>query len=124
MLLHSGVSILHAMRMTRGALPGAMHSNLDDAIRLVSEGVSMSTVMQQCALSTEVAVRLLGAGESSGNLDEMMGRVADFYDQETAIWIDAAGRLIEPVLMLGIGIVVGAIVLLLYSPIFDLANIV
>jgi general secretion pathway protein F len=54
----------------------------------------------------------------------MMGRVADFYDQETAIWIDAAGRLIEPVLMLGIGIVVGAIVLLLYSPIFDLANIV
>lgn len=49
---------------------------------------------------------------------------ADFYDQETAIWIDSAGRLIEPVLMLGIGLVVGAIVLLLYSPIFDLANIV
>ena len=124
MLLHSGVSVLHAMRMTRGALPAAMHGNLDDAVRFVSEGMSMSSVMQQCGLSTEVAVRLLGAGESSGNLDEMMGRVADFYDQETAIWIDAAGRLIEPVLMLGIGVVVGAIVLLLYSPIFDLANIV
>lgn len=124
MLLHSGVSILHAMRMTRGALPAAMHDNMDAAVRLASEGVAMSSVMHQCGLSTEVAVRLLGAGESSGNLDEMMGRVADFYDQETAIWIDAAGRLIEPVLMLGIGIVVGAIVLLLYSPIFDLANIV
>lgn len=124
MLLHSGVSVLVAMRMTRASLPVAMHGNLDKAIRMVSEGVAMSSVMQQCGLSTEVAVRLLGAGESSGNLDEMMGRVADFYDQETAIWIDAAGRLIEPALMLGIGLVVGVIVLLLYSPIFDLANIV
>jgi general secretion pathway protein F len=124
MLLHSGVSVLAAMRMTRASLPVAMHENLDSAVRKVSEGIAMSTVMQQCGLSTEVAVRLLVAGESSGNLDEMMGRIADFYDQETAIWIDAAGRLIEPALMLGIGLVVGAIVLLLYSPIFDLANIV
>ena len=53
-----------------------------------------------------------------------MERIADFYDQETARWIDLAGRLIEPVLMLGMGVVVGAIVLMLYSPIFDLANIV
>jgi general secretion pathway protein F len=124
MLLHSGVSVLAAMRMTRASLPAAMHANLERAIRMVSEGVAMSAVMQQCGLSTEVSVRLLVAGESSGNLDEMMGRVADFYDQETAIWIDATGRLIEPALMLGIGVVVGAIVLLLYSPIFDLANIV
>ena len=60
----------------------------------------------------------------SGNLDEMMERIADFYDQETASWIDTAGRLIEPVLMVGIGLVIGAIVLMLYSPIFDLANAV
>lgn len=124
MLLHSGVSVLAAMRMTRASLPVAMHANLERATRMVSEGVAMSSVMQQCELSTEVAVRLLVAGESSGNLDEMMGRIADFYDQETAIWIDAAGRLIEPALMLAIGVIVGAIVLLLYSPIFDLANIV
>lgn len=124
MLLRSGVSILSAMRMTRDALPVAMHASLERAVAQVSEGVALSRTMQQCDLSTEVAVRLLVAGESSGNLDEMMGRIADFYDQETAQWIDTAGRLIEPVLMLGIGLIVGAIVLLLYSPIFDLANIV
>lgn len=124
MLLHSGVSILSAMRMTRASLPVAMHAALEDAVRLVSEGVAMSHAMRQCGLSTEVAVRLLVAGESSGSLDEMMGRIADFYDQETAQWIDTAGRLIEPLLMLGIGLIVGGIVLLLYSPIFDLANIV
>lgn len=78
----------------------------------------------QCGLSTDIAERLLVAGESSGNLDDMMERVADFYDQETAIWIDTAGRIIEPALMVGIGLIIGAIVLLLYSPIFDLANIV
>ncbi|MGB9992918.1 type II secretion system F family protein, partial [Massilia sp. SM-13] len=124
MLLHSGVSVLAAMRMTKASLPAALHGNLDRAVQLVAEGIAMSTALRNCGLSTEVAVRLLVAGESSGNLDEMMGRVADFYDQETAIWIDTAGRLIEPVLMLGIGLVVGAIVLMLYSPIFDLANIV
>lgn len=124
MLLNSGVSVLAAMRMTRASLPPVMHASLERAVRLVGEGRPLSQVMADCGMSTEVAEQLLVAGESSGNLDEMMGRIADFYDQETAIWIDTAGRFIEPVLMLGIGLVVGAIVLLLYSPIFDLANIV
>lgn len=124
MLLHSGVSVLAALRMTKASLPAALHGNLDRTVQLVGEGIAMSAALRECGLSTEVAVRLLVAGESSGNLDEMMSRVADFYDQETAIWIDTAGRLIEPALMLGIGLVVGAIVLMLYSPIFDLANIV
>jgi general secretion pathway protein F len=124
MLMHCGVSVLAAMRMTKASLPAALHGNLERAVQLVSEGNAMSAALRDCGLSTEVAVRLLVAGESSGNLDEMMGRVADFYDQETAIWIDTAGRLIEPALMLGIGLVVGAIVLMLYSPIFDLANVV
>lgn len=124
MLLHSGVSILTAMRMTQESLPAAMRPNMEAAVQSVSEGRAISDVMVEQQLSTEVAQRLLLAGESSGNLDEMMERIADFYDQETAMWIDTAGRLIEPVLMLGIGLVVGAIVLMLYSPIFDLANIV
>jgi general secretion pathway protein F len=124
MLLHSGVSVLAAMRMTRASLPVAMHGQLDDATRRISEGIPMSAALRDCGLGTEVAVRLLVAGESSGNLDQMMNHIADFYDQETAMWVDTAGRLIEPALMLGIGLVVGAIVLMLYSPIFDLANIV
>ena len=124
MLLRSGVSVIAAMRMTEASLPAAMQANLAAALKLVSEGQSISQVMAECELSTEVAQRLLLAGESSGNLDEMMERIADFYDQETAIWIDTAGRLIEPVLMVGIGLVIGGIVLMLYSPIFDLANIV
>jgi len=124
MLLRSGVSVLAAMKMTTGSLPLGMQSDLHAASQSISEGKPMSLVMSECGLSTEVAQRLLVAGESSGNLDEMMERIADFYDQEMAIWIDTVGRLIEPALMVGIGLVIGTIVLMLYSPIFDLANAV
>jgi general secretion pathway protein F len=124
MLLHSGVTVLAAMRMTRASLPLAMHVQLDDATRRISEGIPMSEALRDCKLGTDVAVRLLVAGESSGNLAQMMNHIADFYDQETAMWVDTAGRLVEPALMLVIGLVVGGIVLMLYSPIFDLANIV
>jgi len=102
----------------------SMRDDLAAAVKAVSEGTAMSVVMHDCNLSTEVAQRLLVAGESSGNLDDMMERIADFYDQETAIWIDTAGRLIEPILMMVIGLIIGGIVLMLYAPIFDLANIV
>jgi general secretion pathway protein F len=124
MLLKSGVSVIAAMKMTEASLPASMQANLAGAVKAVSEGRAISAVMHESELTTEVAQRLLLAGESSGNLDDMMDRIADFYDQETAIWIDAAGRLIEPVLMIVIGLIIGAIVLMLYSPIFDLANIV
>jgi general secretion pathway protein F len=124
MLLRSGVSVMGALRMTRDSMPQTMHGNLDLALKAVSEGHALSRVMNEHQLSTEIAQRLLLAGESSGNLDEMMERIADFYDEESADWIDRAGRLVEPILMLAIGAVVGAIVLMLYSPIFDMANIV
>jgi general secretion pathway protein F len=124
MLLRSGVSVLAAMKMTAGSLPLGMQKDIQTATQSVSEGKSMSVVMSECGLSTEVAQRLLVAGESSGNLDEMMERIADFYDQEMATWIDTAGRLIEPALMVGIGLIIGTIVMMLYSPIFDLANAV
>ncbi|GLR13672.1 type II secretion system protein F [Chitinimonas prasina] len=122
MLLRSGVSVLSAMKMTEASLPLAMQGDLRIAAQGVSEGKSISLVMLENKLSTEVAHRLLLAGESSGNLDEMMERIADFYDQEVAGWIDMAGRLVEPILMVGIGLVIGAIVMMLYTPIFDLAN--
>lgn len=123
MLLRSGVTVLTAMKMAQASLPSAMQLALAAAVQSASEGRPLSTVLAEHELSTEVAQRLLLAGESSGNLDAMMAHIADFYDQEVAAWIDTASRLIEPLLMVGIGLVIGAIVLMLYMPIFDLANI-
>jgi general secretion pathway protein F len=123
LLLRSGVVLLTAIRMTASSLPMTMQQPLERALRALSEGRALSTVMAEQGLSTEVAQRLLAAGESSGNLDRMMEHIADFYDQEVAMWIDTASRLIEPILMVGIGLVIGSIVLMLYMPIFDMANI-
>lgn len=121
-LLRSGIPVPAAMRMTMGALPAAMLQPMETAVARVSEGRALSSVMAACGLSTPVADRLLVAGESSGNLDDMLERIADFYDEEMANWIDTTGRLVEPLLMVGIGLVIGAVVLMLYMPIFELTS--
>ena len=78
--------------------------------------------MEQYGLTTPVAARMLRVGERSGNLGEMMERIAAFYDEELSRWVGLVTRLIEPALMSLIGIVIGVIVVLMYFPIFELAG--
>ncbi|WP_374349997.1 type II secretion system F family protein [Chitinimonas sp.] len=122
LLLRSGVPLTHALRMTRDSMPVHYQAQLDAARAQVEEGIPLSRALLAQQLATEVASRLIVAGESSGNLDEMLGRVADFHDQEVSGWVDMIGRVIEPALMVGIGLVIGVVVMLLYMPIFELAN--
>ena len=68
------------------------------------------------------ALRMLAVGEKSGNMGEMLEQVASFHDEELARWVDWFTRLFEPVLMAIIGLVIGAIVVLMYMPIFELAG--
>jgi general secretion pathway protein F len=120
MLLHSGIGVVAALRLAGSSV--TLHTELSQAANEVAEGLPLSVVLPRHQLATQVAQRLLVAGESSGQLDDMMTRIADFYDQETAHWIDLVGRLIEPVLMVLMGLVIGGIVVMLYTPIFELAN--
>jgi general secretion pathway protein F len=73
-------------------------------------------------LTTEVSLRMLLVGERSGSLGEMMERIAVFYDEDMARWVEWFSRLFEPLLMVVIGLVIGLIVLLMYMPIFELAG--
>src|SRR5207237_467915 len=73
-------------------------------------------------LTTPVAERMLRVGERSGNMGEMMERIAAFYDEEPSRFVDVATRLIEPAMMTVIGLVIGLIVVLMYFPIFELAG--
>lgn len=88
----------------------------------ISEGKPASEAMTQAGLTTAVASRMLAVGERGGNIDEMMARIAGFYDDDLSRWIDWFTRLFEPILMLIIGLVIGVVVLLLYMPIFELAG--
>jgi general secretion pathway protein F len=78
--------------------------------------------MERFQLTTPVATRMLRVGERSGNMGEMMERIAAFYDDELARTVDTLARLIEPALMALVGVVIGVIVVLMYFPIFELAG--
>jgi general secretion pathway protein F len=78
--------------------------------------------MEANGLTTTIALRMLAVGEKGGNMGEMMERIADFHDEEISRWVDWFTRLFEPLLMAAIGLVIGAIVVLMYMPIFELAG--
>jgi general secretion pathway protein F len=123
MLLTGGIPLVTAMDMVQGLLTQpSMRANLRNARQQISEGQSMSEVMEKGGLTTEVAYRMLRVGERSGNLGEMTERIAKFYDEETARWVEWFTKLFEPILMIFIGFVIGGIVLLMYLPVFELAG--
>jgi general secretion pathway protein F len=108
--------------MSSGVVLGASRAAFTAATREVSEGQSLAGAMERNGLTTPVAARMLRVGERGGNMGEMMERIADFCDEELARWVAVATRLIEPVLMIVIGLVIGVIVVLMYFPIFQLAG--
>jgi general secretion pathway protein F len=122
MLLKGGIPIVTALDMVHGLLHPALRSRLRLAIEAIREGQPTSQAMGAHELTTAVASRLLRVGERSGNMGDMMERVANFHDEELARWVDWFTRLFEPLLMTLIGLVIGVIVVLMYLPIFELAG--
>jgi general secretion pathway protein F len=122
MLLRGGTPLVTAFGMVSGIMPEAMRAQLADATQRVREGANLSGAMEATGLTTAVAARLLRVGEKSGEMAEMMDRIAVFHDEELARWIDLVTKLFEPLLMAVIGLVIGVIVVLMYLPIFELAG--
>jgi general secretion pathway protein F len=122
MLLRGGTPLVPALEMTAGLLMPDLRPRLAAATRRIREGSGISAAMEASGLTTPVAMRLLRVGERSGEMAEMMERIAVFHDEELARWVDWFTRLFEPILMALIGVVIGAIVVLMYLPIFELAG--
>jgi general secretion pathway protein F len=122
MLLRSGTPLLAALQMSAELLHPLLRSRLAAASRSVSEGRPVSESMEANGLTTTIALRMLAVGEKGGNMGEMMERIAEFHDEEISRWVDWFTRLFEPLLMAAIGLVIGAIVVLMYMPIFELAG--
>jgi general secretion pathway protein F len=122
MLLRGGTALVPALHMVSGMLPIAVRAQLANATLRIREGASVSVAMEAASLTSPVALRMLRVGERSGDMAEMMERIAIFHDEELARWIDWFTKLFEPILMAIIGIVIGTIVVLMYLPIFELAG--
>lgn len=123
MLQKGGVPLVTALDMTDDLLrQPALQKGLSAAKAAIREGRAVSDAFGQNGLATEVGTRLLVVGERSGELGEIMERIASFYDEEISRAVEWASRLFEPVLMIFIGLLIGGIVILMYMPIFELAG--
>ena len=122
MLLRGGMPLVAALDMGAELLHPLLRERLVAASRAISEGRNVSQSMDANGLTTPVALRMLAVGEKSGNMGEMLEQIAAFHDEELARWVDWFTRLFEPILMALIGLVIGAIVILMYMPIFELAG--
>lgn len=122
MLLRGGMPVITALQMVSGLLQLSLRERLALATASIREGHPISQSMEQNGLTTPVALRMLRVGERTGQMGEMMERIAGFYEEETARWVEHFTKLFEPLLMVFIGLLIGGIVVLMYLPIFELAG--
>ncbi|WP_323002992.1 type II secretion system F family protein [Denitromonas sp.] len=122
MLLSGGIPVVTALGMVAGLLTPTLRMALELAIARVREGAGFANTLAAQGLATPVALRMLRVGERAGNLGEMLTRAAEFHEEDTARQVEWLTRLIGPLLMLFIGVAIGGIVVLMYLPIFQLAE--
>jgi len=122
MLQRSGIPLAGALDVARPVLTGPLSAAMENAAAEVRRGVAFSDAMERNGLAGGVAFRLLRVGEHSGQMPEMLTRIASFHEEQLARWVDRFTRLFEPLLMVAIGVVIGLIVIFLYMPIFEIAG--
>lgn len=124
-LTSSGIPLLQAMQsavLVVSNLP--MRAAVDDALRQVREGAGLARALGKAKLFPPLVIHLIGSGEASGNLDVMLARAAETQARELENWVKALTALLEPVMILVVGAVVGFIVLAMLLPIFEMNQLI
>jgi type IV pilus assembly protein PilC len=120
-VIRGGIPLVQALDTTAGVIGNRVIARrLSKTRELVTEGVSLADAFERTKLAPDMTVRMIEVGESSGDLPAMLEDVADFYEQEVESRLTVLTTMIEPVLMLTMGIVIAFIVVALYLPIFEM----
>ena len=120
----AGVPLVEGLDTVSGAVGNIVYSDAVKKIQSdVSTGHQLQMAMQQVNIFPHMVVSMASIGEESGNLDQMLGKVADYYETEVANDVDAMSSLIEPLVMVVIGGLVGVMIVAMYLPIFKLAAV-
>lgn len=120
-LLNSGVDLMEAMEITaRTTGNRVVQHGIMRARNSIREGSTISRPLEQTRIFPPLVVQMVAIGEQSGNLDEMLAKVADFYDKEVDAAVEALTTALEPLIMVILGVVVGTMVIAMYLPIFKL----
>jgi type IV pilus assembly protein PilC len=124
-LLGGGLPLVNSLEVSGGAMTNRyLARELEEVTRQVREGKSFSTAMLERGVFPDVAVKMVEVGESTGALQEMLNSLADFYDEDIETEIARFITLIEPVILVIMGVVIAAVVLALYMPLFELSSVV
>ena len=123
-LLGGGLPLVNALDIAARSIGNQfMAKQLDVVSARVREGESFAAALEARQVFPEVAVKMAEVGESTGALQDMLNTVADFYDEEIATTMDRFVTLVEPVLLVVMGIVIAGLLLALYMPLFQLSSV-
>ena len=124
-LVAAGVDIISALEITGGTAGNwVLEKSLVNIKDRVHEGVPISEPLADDPIFPPMVSQMVKIGEETGELDKMLGKVADFYEDEVDASIQSLTSIIEPILMIGVGVMVGTIVISMYLPMFKLLTLI
>jgi type IV pilus assembly protein PilC len=120
-LLASGVSILEALKITAKTAGNLVVANaINRSVLAIAEGDTITGPLKETGVFPPMVIQMIGVGEKTGGLDEMLNKIADFYDEEVDEAVTALTSIIEPVIIVFMGAVIGGILVAMYLPMFDI----
>ncbi len=124
-LVASGVSILDGLEITaKTAGNRVIHDAVMESRASIAGGETISEPLKKSNVFPPMVVQMINVGEQTGGLDEMLNKIADFYDEEVDAAVEALLAAMEPVMIVVLGVVVGGMIVAMYLPIFDMVNAV
>ncbi|WP_028573582.1 type II secretion system F family protein [Desulfonatronovibrio hydrogenovorans] len=124
-MISSGVPILSALDIvSRTSGNKTVELGVQQAKKSISEGQGLAEPLDDTGIFPPMVIHMISIGESTGALDNMLGKIADFFDDEVDVAVDTLTSLIEPIMIVILGVIVGGLVISMYLPIFQIADVV
>jgi len=124
-VLGSGIPIIESLRMSIGTLNNRyMEKKLFEAVRYIEEGGRLSAALERVNIMPPLALRMLGVGETTGSLEDMLVDISDYLEDELEERMHLLTTAIEPAIMVIMGVVIGVIIVAMYLPVFKIAGTV
>jgi type IV pilus assembly protein PilC len=122
-MIASGVPILDGLEIVSKTAGNVVIEEALDSVRIaISEGRTIAEPLGESGVFPGMVVQMIAVGEETGAMESMLSKIADFYDDEVDAAVDALTALLEPVMMVGLGGTVGALLIAMYLPIFKIAE--
>ncbi|MCK4605923.1 MAG: type II secretion system F family protein [candidate division Zixibacteria bacterium] len=120
-LLASGVSIIESLKITAKTAGNLVIANaINRSVLAIAEGETITGPLKESGVFPPMVTQMISVGEKTGGLDDMLNKIADFYDEEVDEAVSALTSIIEPIVIVVMGVVIGGIMIAMYLPMFDI----